>query len=364
VSWPLRLVSAVFFLIQPFVCCPAAFAQAVVLAQTSQAENPADGEPGLNMPSGEPVAVNKTLPLFTPPGNFALSANPSDDQITRCGLFAEPLVPLRPRVAGAEANTENTALATALKRYAARTDGEDVSALSDFCAQNAESRWEAAMQHNLGLIAYHQGYFSQALAHWEQAWEIGKKATQFQAVALANESLAQLMRMNARLGRMGRVKVLLADAENRKLTGNAASMLSDTKDALALMQNDPSHSFRCGPLALAQIRASLKIRDNKDAMILAAPSTSRGCSLAQVAQLAQAADLDYQIAKRDAGALVITPAVVHWKVGHYAALVKEAGGKLLSKDLTFGNNTWLSQKALDAEASGYFLVPKQIMPVR
>jgi hypothetical protein len=212
VSWPLRLVSAVFFLIQPFVCCPAAFAQAVVLAQTSQAENPADGEPGLNMPSGEPVAVNKTLPLFTPPGNFALSANPSDDQITRCGLFAEPLVPLRPRVAGAEANTENTALATVLKRYVARTDSEDVSPLSDFCAQNAESRWEAALQHNLGLIAYQQGYFSQALAHWEQAWEIGKKATQFQAVALANESLAQPMRMNARLGRTGRVKVLLADA--------------------------------------------------------------------------------------------------------------------------------------------------------
>jgi YD repeat-containing protein len=249
-------------LVQPFVCCPAAFAQAVELAQTSQAENPADGEPGLNMPSGEPVAVNKTLPQFTPPGKFALSANPSDDEITRCGLFAEPLVPSRPGSSGGEADSENTALARALKRYAARTESEDVSALCDFCTQNAESRWEAAMQHNLGLIAYHQGYFSQALAHWEQAWETGKKATQFQAVALANESLAQLMHMNARLGRMERIKALLAEAEDRRLTGNAASMLSDTNDALALMENDPSHSFRCGPLALAQIRASLKIRDD------------------------------------------------------------------------------------------------------
>jgi hypothetical protein len=196
VSWPLRLASAVLFLIQPFVCCPAVFAEAVESAQASS-QKPADGAPQLNRPSGEPVAVNKTLPLFTPPGKFALSVNPSDDEITKCGVFAEPLVPSRPGSAGGEANSENTALATALKQYVARTESEDVSALSDFCAQNVESRWEAGLQHNLGLIAYHQGYFSQALAHWEQAWETGKKATQFQAVALANESLAQLMRMNA-----------------------------------------------------------------------------------------------------------------------------------------------------------------------
>lgn len=72
--------------------------------------------------------------------------------------------------------------------------------------------------------------------------------------------------------------------------------------------------------------------------------------------------MKYQLAKRDPGAAVITPALVHWKVGHYAALIKEQNGKYWAKDLTFQNNLWLSRTAIDAEASGYFLVPQGPLP--
>jgi len=54
--------------------------------------------------------------------------------------------------------------------------------------------------------------------------------------------------------------------------------------------------------------------------------------------------------------------VVHWKVGHYAALIKEQNGLYLVQDPTFGDDIWVSQAAVDAEASGYFLVPAGPLP--
>jgi hypothetical protein len=56
------------------------------------------------------------------------------------------------------------------------------------------------------------------------------------------------------------------------------------------------------------------------------------------------------------------PAVVNWKVGHYAALIAEENGLYHLQDPTFGNDTWTSRRALEAESSGYFLVPAGKLP--
>jgi RHS repeat-associated protein len=62
------------------------------------------------------------------------------------------------------------------------------------------------------------------------------------------------------------------------------------------------------------------------------------------------------MAFRDSGDYVV-PCVVHWKVGHFAALIQKVGDLYELKDPTFGNSTWATKEALDAETSGYFLVP-------
>jgi RHS repeat-associated protein len=67
------------------------------------------------------------------------------------------------------------------------------------------------------------------------------------------------------------------------------------------------------------------------------------------------------MAFRNSGGFVV-PSVVHWKVGHYAALVRKAGGLYELQDPTFGNTTWASKEALQAEASGYFLVASGPLP--
>ena len=54
--------------------------------------------------------------------------------------------------------------------------------------------------------------------------------------------------------------------------------------------------------------------------------------------------------------------MVHWKAGHFAALVKERDGRYLMQDPTFGDELWVSRSALDVEASGYFLIPNGRIP--
>ena len=63
------------------------------------------------------------------------------------------------------------------------------------------------------------------------------------------------------------------------------------------------------------------------------------------------------MAKRvDASSAVLVPAVVHWNVGHFAALVEEREGRYLLKDPVFGGELWMSREAFDDEMSGYALV--------
>jgi RHS repeat-associated protein len=302
--------------------------------------------------------VNRTSPQVEGPTGFKLSEQPTDQEITECGLFSEPLVPMTSQSQA----QDNQDLSAALRGYASRKDADDVSALTSFCNQHPNSRWQVGVLYNLGKIYYFQGYFSKALATWDEAWSEGKSATEVGAAALVNQTLVELARMNARIGRTGRLEELLSESASRQFVGSAAQVLVNLKDALSLMKHDPGHSFLCGPLALSEIRRSQHISNSGDQKIAAAESTSKGCSFVQVANLAAAAGMKYQVAKRDPGAAVITPAVVHWKLGHFAALVKSDHGKYLSKDLTFKNNLWLTQTVIDEEASGYFLVPEGPLP--
>src|SRR5579862_2662331 len=153
----LRLVSGFLLLIQPFIGCPAAIAGVAELVQEASPQR-ARLFPTLPAQQEESVAVNRTVPPVAAPGGFHLASDPSDSEITACGIFSEPLVPqyADPKKA------DNSALSAALHEYNTRGDSEDISALTEFCQQHAESRWTAAVEHNLGLITYSQGYFSRA----------------------------------------------------------------------------------------------------------------------------------------------------------------------------------------------------------
>ncbi len=304
------------------------------------------------------VAVNRTPPnVQPPPANASFSEDPSDGEIFRARVFTEPLVPM-----GNTTARENKAIVGALLSFLRRASNDDVAPLTQFLEDFPQSAWRVSLLTDLGIVYRRTGHFSKALAVWEEAWELGKNQTEPNPRAIVDRAVAELAELNARVGRYERLEPLFAEIEGREFHGPATQKVEGARRGLWLMRHQPEKSFRCGPLALDRIRAFHNPADAFDRKIQESRSTSSGMSLSQVAALAKDLNMDYQIANRAPGAKIVLPAVVHWKVGHYAALVKEDNGRFLVKDPTFTDDIWISQAALDEETTGYFLIPSGSLP--
>jgi RHS repeat-associated protein len=278
-------------------------------------------------------------------------------QITFGRWFAEPLRPTR-----SPTGAENQALLQGLSAFAARSERDDFSGLTTFLTQHPDSVWAMALQTTLGMEYYNTGYYSRAIAAWQRAWHLGKNEADEGPKALAERAGAELAFLFARLGRMNELRELLRELGIHALRGTTAERVNGARHGLWSMENEPEKSFRCGPFALERIRTAFKIENPIHEAILNSKSTTNGFSLVQVEQLAREIGMNYQMAHRSQGAAFIFPAVAHWKSGHYAALIRQRGELFLAQDPTFGNDTWASTRALDDEASGYFLVPAGPLP--
>jgi hypothetical protein len=127
----------------------------------------------------------------------------------------------------------------------------------------------------------------------------------------------------------------------------------------------PEMAFKCGPSALARILAIKPSPDSADGLqvLSRARSTPDGLSLSAVQAISVQAGMKYQMAYRSPGTPMTVPAVVHWKVDHFAAVLsKDRSGRFLVADPTFGEDIVVSASTLDEEASGYYLVPPGPLP--
>jgi RHS repeat-associated protein len=287
-------------------------------------------------------------------------AEPTPEEIFRARVFEEPLVP----VGGNPSPAENAALAAALVSYSKRSGPDEFSSLSGFLDTYPQSPWAAALLTDLGLEYHNTAHYSLALDAWNKAWLLAKNCTDTKGKAIADRAVGELIAMHARLGHMTEVKGLLKSVEGRSFSGPATERIANARGGLADMQERPEISFRCGPLALLRIvLATAREKAGEAAPIIHnSASTQRGFSLRQVAELSQKVGLNYQMARRSSGAAYIVPAVVHWKVGHYAALIRQEGDRYLLQDPTFRNDVWATKAALDAETSGYFVVARTNLP--
>ncbi len=308
-------------------------------------------------PEPPKVNVNRTPPAVAPPAlRPRLSATPSDEEIFRARVFGEPLVPT-----GATSPEENSALSAALNEYIDRGAPDRIEPLMSFLERHPQSAWRLSLLTRIGTVLRRTAHYSRAVSMLEEAWAIGRNVTDGRAQAVAVVALAELAELYARLGRVEQLEPLLAEASTRDLHGSVTERLSLARQGLWMMQNRPQESFRCGPLGLRSILVATA-RGRSTAIVDAAESTSRGTSLSQMAELAERAGLKMQMARRDAGAEFLTPALVHWKAGHFAALVAERDGTYLVQDATFGEELWASREALEDETSGHFLVPAGPLP--
>ena len=286
------------------------------------------------------------------------TGQPTDAEIVRARVFDEPLAPGTGKVI----KGENKALAHALESYADRKTPDDFSSLTGFLEEYPGSRWCASLLLHLGTEYCNSGYYSKALAAWEQAWarfqQFGVTADKSQA----DRALGELARMYSRLGRMSDLSALLDATKDRALGGPATPLMAQARQTLWAMQNSPGTCFRCGSLALETIIENDAPGRSWSAPIRQSQSTTNGLSLKEVGDTSRQLGMDYQMAYRSAGAPLIFPSVVHWKAEHFTALLQQQGDRILAKDSTFLNSLWMTTNALSEESSGYFLVPPGPLP--
>jgi len=314
---------------------------------------------GTPPPPPPKVKVNRTVPKVTPPPVMpTFSAAPTDQEMFKARVFEEPLIPAGAKTAVAE----NQALAQALLAYVRAKEMEETSSLEIFLKTHPDSPWRVSLLTDLGIVYRKTGQIQKALGAWDEAWRVGKDETEANARAITDRAVGELAQLNARLGRYEALEVLLKEIEGRDIRGSATEKVAGATQGLWLMRNRPHEAFRCGPAALDRILVATRPGYQTDAKIANFASTLQGTSLTQMESLAAALNLPMQMAKREAGAEMPLPAMAHWNAGHFAALIREEGGKYLVDDPTFRDSFWISKRALQEEASGYFLVRQGPLP--
>ena len=365
-----RTIAALLIPLQLLAAWPAQLLAADLLAASATAEPPpqraaapatsAHGT-AVAVPEAAPVTINTTVPAVAKVAPaLAFSTPPTLAELTACRLLAEPLLPLGTLVPAAK---ERAALGQALLAFDSSPNHEDTSPLEEFLAAYPQSAFRVALLTDLGLLYRSHGLWSRALSAWQQAWAAGKAEADPTKRLLVDRALAQLAELTARLGRVSDLQALLAEVSGRDVRGPAAEKLAGARTSLFLMQSEPTKSFRCGPLAVGSVLRALSPRQPVSREVHESVSTDHGTSLVMVEAFARKLGLDYQPAFREAGAEVLVPSVVHWKVGHYGALTQEiVAARFLVKDPTFTDDFVVSPSALDQEASGYFLVRAGALP--
>jgi RHS repeat-associated protein len=230
--------------------------------------------------------------------------------------------------------------------------------LEAFLAAHRESAWRMSILTDLGIGYYRDGYLTRATDDWKRAWEAGREARNPQAKALADRAVSELARMHARLGHAPELDTLFADVGDRPVTGPATEMMTGAHEGLWLFKHDWGTAYLCGPMALKNLLIALHGDAGKIAALDEVRSGPQGFTLAQVSALADDAGLPHRLVYRAPGQAVPVPAIVNWRLNHFAAIIGVERGRYHVVDPTFASgDLWMTQAAIDEEASGFFLVP-------
>jgi len=310
------------------------------------------------------VKVNRTVPKVRPiPPTPEFSAAPRDDEFLHARGFPSALVPM----GGRTTVEENKDLADAMLAHWRGNETVKIEAITGFLEKHPKSPWRASLMAGLGVDYRQAGYFSRAIEVWEDAWRLSRNEKQLMAREVADQVVADLAQMYAWAGNANKLQLLFAEMGSRQVRGNSTEKISHARQMMDMMHVAPETTFKCGALALGQLlRIHICSTTPEGRKLLRAQATPNGMSLNQLQMLAKEVGADYQMAKRSPGSAVVVPCVVHWKLGHYSALKQIRGSRyhMADQGLDIGGtgSQWIGRKALEAEASGYFLVPAGKLP--
>lgn len=310
-------------------------------------------------PKPERVVVNRTVPRVTPPPTApSFSEDPTDLEFRRVRIFAEALVPLgrptRPE--------ENRALAAALMAYVQKGESEAVAGMLEFLLRFPDSPWRPSLIANVGTVFSQTGHYSRALRSWDEAWRLTKAATDVNGRAVADYALGEWLDLVTRLGQSNLLSARLEEIKDRGVGGAAAEKVTVAREGLWILTNRHHDAVASASVAVGGLVESL----NKSTAISLKTLTAHhpieeGTSLAAVQRLARSVGFAGRMAYRTRDVEPFAPAILHLKLGHYAALVKIEGDRYFVRDAILGDR-WITRQALDDEQSGYFLIPEGTLP--
>ena len=287
--------------------------------------------------------------------SFAFPPNPSDDDLMACFYLKAPF-----RKTAESSNSQRRAVAHAIEAYLKAGGMENTDALEHFTANHPGEPYTLWIDTCIALAQWEGGRYSAALKRLEEIVE--KTPSGESADPLRDLAQAKLAACYSKLGRKESLAETLRDLRPRTLVANVDWDVSQAQMGLASMNNQPEVSFNCGTYALRSIRREVegKATDAIEKKIENARSKQRGFSLREIEQLSREVGMNYRAVRRPATGRrdLLVPSVVHWKSRHFAAIVAKVGDGYLVSDPTFASRTFLSQRAIDEESSGYFLVPE------
>jgi hypothetical protein len=302
------------------------------------------------------VTVNKTVPIVDPvPEIPEFPEAPSDTDISAARVFGEPFVPL----GGETTGDENAAFADAILTYLQNGNNEDTSAFGTFLTAYPDSAWKASLFANLGAHYQRTGYYTQAGETLQDAWNLAREPSSPAGLAVALTVLSELLDLKMKFGDVEELKTILSQSEGLELHGTAVEKVAQAEMAVYVLEEVHEEAVASGSVSVDNFLRSQNPGYRQHPEIARFKAKHEGTSLAEVQELARRAGLAMQMARRPVDQNDIpVPSIIHLKPGHFSAVVKQMGERFMLLDPMLGGEMWFSRAALQAEASGYFLVPR------
>jgi len=238
----------------------------------------------------------------------------------------------------------------------------DREQMEQYVTANPDSTDTPWLRNTLAENYRHAGRITLALNHWAAVWQQLKNANDAVSHEEANHALAGQLELLTSLGRVESLYDLLKAAEGRNITDpQDRERIAKAREGYVMMLRNPGLNYRCGTLALAEIARIQGKPASTVTALVEEPSPKEGISLLRLVQLSRQFGLGMVAVKRMDSTPLPVPCIVHWAQNHYGALL-EFRADLGMYRAIFGEPNWITAPDVDAEASGYFLIPESQRP--
>jgi len=236
--------------------------------------------------------------------------------------------------------------------------GEAVGGLETFIQTHPNSPWVPSLHGKLGQYYERNGYYTLALNHWQAAWEATKQMSDDKGRLAGDCSLVNYLQLLSQCGRPPIMRELFNETQGRALLPLFRKEYNQCRAAYEHNERYPQVANRCGTYALNAVAKVLVPTNTFGLSLTRTPAPRTGFSLAQLAEMAESNHVDLAAVARPVGqGELVVPSVVHQNRDHYVAIVERQGDWYKVIDLAFLEDKWLKAEAINADASGQFLVP-------